>query len=41
VEHYEIPCTVVGLHDLVLRAIEIPGGKSPAERRAEAALFAI
>ncbi|MGD8322444.1 MAG: (Fe-S)-binding protein [Gemmatimonadota bacterium] len=41
VEHYELPCTVMGLHDLVLKAIEIPGGKSPAERMEEAELFAI
>jgi hypothetical protein len=31
---------VVGLHDLVLRAIDIPGGKSARERRDEAALAA-
>jgi len=37
VEHYELPCRVMGLHDLILQAIEIPGGKSPLERR-EAAL---
>lgn len=36
VEFYEIPCRVMGLHDLILRAIEIPGGKSPQERAAEA-----
>ena len=41
VEHYQLPCTVMGLHDLILRAIEIPGGKSPAERKEEAALFAM
>jgi Fe-S oxidoreductase len=41
VEHYELQCTVMGLHDLILRAIEIPGGKSPAERKEEAALFAM
>jgi Fe-S oxidoreductase len=40
VEYYKLPCTVMGLHDLILRAIEIPGGKSPAERKEEAALFA-
>ena len=36
VEHYEIPCKVMGLHDLILRAIEIPGAKSPQERKEEA-----
>ncbi len=41
VEHYELPCTVMGLHDLILKAIEIPGGKSPAERKEEAELYAI
>jgi Fe-S oxidoreductase len=41
VQRYELPCTVMGFHDLVLRAIEIPGGKSPAERKEEAALFSI
>jgi Fe-S oxidoreductase len=41
VEHHQLPCTVMGLHDLILKAIEIPGGKSPAERKEEAALFAI
>ncbi|MFH2002453.1 MAG: (Fe-S)-binding protein, partial [Planctomycetota bacterium] len=39
VEYYELPCQVMGLHDLVLQAIEIPGGKSPEERREEAALL--
>lgn len=32
VEHYGIPCRVMGLHDLVLRALEIPGGAPPRER---------
>jgi Fe-S oxidoreductase len=41
VEHYELPCEVMGLHDLILKAIEIPGAKSPEERKEEAALFAI
>ncbi len=36
VEHYKLPCRVMGLHDLILKAIEIPGAKSPQER-AEAA----
>jgi Fe-S oxidoreductase len=35
VEHYDIPCQVMGLHDLILRAILIPGGKSPRERKEE------
>jgi hypothetical protein len=29
----------MGLHDLILRAIKIPGGKTPAERKEEAAMF--
>jgi Fe-S oxidoreductase len=33
VDHYNLPCRVVGLHDLILEAIEIPGGKSPLERK--------
>ena len=33
VEYYNLPCKVVGLHDLILEAIEIPGGKTPAERK--------
>jgi Fe-S oxidoreductase len=41
VEHYELPCRVMGLHDLVLRALEIPGGKSPQQRKEEESLFAI
>ncbi len=41
VEHYELPCRIMGLHELILQAIEIPGGKSPAERKEEAALLAI
>jgi [DsrC]-trisulfide reductase subunit K len=39
VEYYQLPCRVMGLHDLILRAIEIPGAKSPAERREEAAFL--
>jgi Fe-S oxidoreductase len=35
VEYYDIPCRVIGLHDLILRAIQIPGGKSPQERKKE------
>jgi len=41
VEHYELPCEVMGLHDLILRAIEIPGGKSPQQRAEEAESFAV
>ena len=33
VEHYNLPCKVMGLHDLILEVIEIPGGKSPEERK--------
>jgi Fe-S oxidoreductase len=33
VEFYNLPCKVVGLHDLILEVIEIPGGKSPEERK--------
>jgi Fe-S oxidoreductase len=32
VAHYELPCEVVGLHELILRAIDIPGGMSAKER---------
>jgi len=39
VQYYELPCRVMGLHDLILQAIEIPGGKNPHERREEAALL--
>jgi len=39
VEYYELPCRVMGLHDLILKAIVIPGGKSPEERKEEAALM--
>jgi Fe-S oxidoreductase len=38
VEYYEIPCQVMGLHDLILRAIHLPGGKPPAERKEAAAV---
>jgi Fe-S oxidoreductase len=40
VDYYELPCRVVGLHDLVLRAIDIPGGKSARQRQDDAALAA-
>ncbi len=36
VAHYDLPCQVMGLHDLILKAIEIPGAKSPKERAEEA-----
>jgi Fe-S oxidoreductase len=39
VEFYKLPCRVMGLHDLILRAIVMPGGKSPGERKEEAALL--
>ena len=35
VEHYNLPCRVLGLHDLILQAIEIPGGKTAEERKIE------
>ncbi len=41
VEHFNLPCKVMGLHDLILKAIEIPGAKSAAERKEEAAMFEI
>ena len=34
VEYHDIPCRVMGLHDLILQAIVIPGAPSPSERRA-------
>ncbi len=39
VEYYKLPCKVVGLHDLILQVIEIPGGKSPEERKQMRAEF--
>jgi len=39
VEYYQIPCKIVGLHDLILKAIYVPGGKTPAQRKEEAALL--
>ena len=35
VEHYNIPCRIMGLHDLILKAIQIPGAKTPQERKEE------
>jgi Fe-S oxidoreductase len=40
VDHYRLGCRVVGLHDLVLRAIDIPGGRSARHRQESAALAA-
>lgn len=37
VEHYKIPCRVMGLHDLILQAIVLPGARSTAERHQLAA----
>ncbi len=39
VEYYQVPCKVMGLHDLILRAIYLPNGKTPAERKEQAALL--
>ncbi|MFH1687934.1 MAG: (Fe-S)-binding protein, partial [bacterium] len=39
VEYYDLPCKVMGLHDLILKAIVIDGAKTPAERKEEAALL--
>ncbi len=41
VAYHKIDCEVMGLHDLILKAIEIPGGKSAFERKEEAALYAM
>jgi Fe-S oxidoreductase len=41
VEHYQIPCQVMGLHDLIMKAIEIPGASSAEERKADAELMAM
>jgi Fe-S oxidoreductase len=40
VDFHELPCQVMGLHDLILRAIDMPGGKSAKERQAAAAMAA-
>ena len=37
VAHHELPCEVMGLHDLILKAIDIPGGLSAQERMEQAA----
>lgn len=39
VDYYKLPCKVVGLHDLILQVIEIPGGKSPLQRKEERSAF--
>lgn len=41
VAYYKLDCEVVGLHDLILKAIYLPGGKAPKERKEEAAMFEI
>ncbi len=41
VAYHKIDCEVIGLHDLILKAIEIPGAKSAAERKEEAELYAM
>jgi Fe-S oxidoreductase len=41
VAYYNIDCEIMGLHDLILKAIEIPGAKSAIERKEEAELYAI
>jgi Fe-S oxidoreductase len=40
VDHYQLDCRVVGLHDLVLRAIDIPGGRTARERQGDPTLAA-
>jgi len=41
VEYYNLPCKIMGLHDLILKAIVIDGAKSPRERQEEAALLEV
>ncbi len=41
VEYYELPCQVMGLHDLILRSIVIDGAKSPSQRREEMLALAV
>jgi Fe-S oxidoreductase len=41
IDYYKLPCRVMGLHDLILKAIEIPGCKSPMERKEEAELLEV
>ncbi len=41
VAYHKIDCEVMGLHDLILKAIEIPGAKCAAERKEEAELYAM
>jgi len=35
IAHYHIPCRVMGLHDLILQAIEVPGAMPALQRRKE------
>jgi Fe-S oxidoreductase len=37
IDYYHLPCRLMGLHDLILKAIVIPGARSPQERQAQAA----
>jgi len=39
VEYYDLPCKIMGLHDLILKAIVIDGAKPPQDRKEEAALL--
>jgi Fe-S oxidoreductase len=39
VQYYNLPCKVIGLHDLILQTIEIPGAKTPEERKEERLKF--
>jgi len=41
VEYYNLPCKIMGLHDLIHKAIVIDGAKSPRERQEEAALLEV
>lgn len=41
VDYHELPCRVMGLHDLILQAIEIPGARSPGERKEITAMMAV
>jgi len=33
VEYYQLPCRIMGLHELVLQAIEVPAARSPGNAR--------
>ncbi|RJO64432.1 MAG: (Fe-S)-binding protein [Myxococcales bacterium] len=41
VKYHHLPCQVMGLHDLILKAIVIPGAKSPQERKEESDALAV